>query len=101
MESTSGGMLLVVSLVPVLAPGALGALANNAAFVVAPRARTAGHNLGGRVFLHDYDESTDPEGRVLTLILCAPGGRRRIRSFSLKLESWNSKLWTLPSGCCW
>jgi uncharacterized protein len=48
------------------------ALANNAAFVAAPRTRTAGHNLEGRVFLHDYDESADPEGRVLTLILCAP-----------------------------
>ena len=48
------------------------ALANNAAFVAAPRARTAGQALDGRVFLHDYDETLDPDSRVLTLILCAP-----------------------------
>jgi len=47
-------------------------LANNAAFVAAPRHRTAAHNLGGRVFLHDYEDSADPDGKVLTLILCAP-----------------------------
>lgn len=47
-------------------------LANNAAFVAAPRSRTAGLNLEGRVFLHDYDASADPEDKVLTLILCAP-----------------------------
>ena len=48
------------------------ALANNAAFIAAPRSRTAAHALDGRVFLHDYDESLDPDSRVLTLILCAP-----------------------------
>lgn len=48
------------------------ALANNAAFIAAPRRRTTEHNLDGRVFLHDYDESADPDSRVLTLILCAP-----------------------------
>ncbi len=48
------------------------ALANNAAFIAAPRHRTAAHALDGRVFLHDYDEASDPESRVLTLILCAP-----------------------------
>lgn len=47
-------------------------LANNAAFIAAPRSRTAGLKLDGRVFLHDYDPASDPEGRVLTLILCAP-----------------------------
>jgi uncharacterized protein YbcC (UPF0753/DUF2309 family) len=47
-------------------------LANNAAFVAAPRSRTAGLKLDGRVFLHDYDASVDPEDKVLTLILCAP-----------------------------
>jgi uncharacterized protein YbcC (UPF0753/DUF2309 family) len=47
-------------------------LANNAAFVAAPRARTAGLKLDGRVFLHDYDEARDPDDKVLTLILCAP-----------------------------
>lgn len=47
-------------------------LANNAAFIAAPRARTRGLNLGGRVFLHDYDRQLDPDGSVLTLILTAP-----------------------------
>jgi len=47
-------------------------LANNAALVAAPRARTAGLKLNGRVFLHDYDASADPDDQVLTLILCAP-----------------------------
>lgn len=47
-------------------------LANNAAFVAAPRRRTVGLDLGGRVFLHDYDSSADPDSQVLNLILCAP-----------------------------
>lgn len=47
-------------------------LANNAAFVAAPRRRTAGLKLDGRVFLHDYDEAADPDGKLLTLILSAP-----------------------------
>ena len=47
-------------------------LANNAALVAAPRRRTAGLTLDGRVFLHDYDASADPDGKVLTLILTAP-----------------------------
>jgi uncharacterized protein YbcC (UPF0753/DUF2309 family) len=48
------------------------ALADNAAFVAAPRARTAGADLGGRVFLHDYDHRLDADRGVLTLILTAP-----------------------------
>jgi len=48
------------------------ALANNAALVAAPRARTVGMNLEGRVFLHDYDPESDPDDRILTLILSAP-----------------------------
>jgi uncharacterized protein YbcC (UPF0753/DUF2309 family) len=47
-------------------------LANNAAFIAAPRHRTLGQALSGRVFLHDYDAAADPESKVLTLILCAP-----------------------------
>lgn len=47
-------------------------LANNAALVAGPRHRTSALNLEGRVFLHDYDESADPDNKVLTLILCAP-----------------------------
>ena len=47
-------------------------LANNAAFIVAPRARSQHLNLGGRAFLHDYDHRLDPENAVLTLIMTAP-----------------------------
>jgi uncharacterized protein YbcC (UPF0753/DUF2309 family) len=47
-------------------------LANNAAFIAAPRSRTAGLNLQGRAFLHEYDSATDPEGSILTQILAAP-----------------------------
>lgn len=47
-------------------------LANNAALVAAPRWRTAGFKLDGRVFLHDYDAGSDLGDKVLTLILCAP-----------------------------
>ncbi len=47
-------------------------LARNAAFVAAPRARTRNVDLGGRVFLNNYDAARDPDGSVLELILCAP-----------------------------
>jgi uncharacterized protein YbcC (UPF0753/DUF2309 family) len=47
-------------------------LAGNAAFIVAPRKRTRGLDLGGRAFLHDYDHARDPDGKVLELIMTAP-----------------------------
>lgn len=47
-------------------------LAGNAAFVVAPRSRTAGLPLGGRTFMHSYDHRLDPQGTVLELIMTAP-----------------------------
>jgi len=47
-------------------------LAGNAAFIIAPRSRTAGLDLGGRTFLHDYDHAHDPEGTVLELLMTAP-----------------------------
>ncbi len=47
-------------------------LARNAAFIAAPRARTAGLDLDGRTFLHDYDAARDEDGAVLQLILTAP-----------------------------
>ncbi|MBS0630895.1 MAG: DUF2309 domain-containing protein [Verrucomicrobia bacterium] len=47
-------------------------LANNAAFIAAPRRRTAGLKLDGRVFLHDYDAAADTDSALLTLILSAP-----------------------------
>jgi uncharacterized protein YbcC (UPF0753/DUF2309 family) len=50
------------------------ALAGNACFVVAPRARTRHLNFGGRSFLHDYDWEADAKGGygVLELIMTAP-----------------------------
>ena len=48
------------------------ALAGNQAFIVGPREATSSVNLAGRVFLHSYDESRDPTGNVLELILTAP-----------------------------
>ncbi|MDX1820794.1 MAG: DUF2309 domain-containing protein [Paracoccaceae bacterium] len=47
-------------------------LAGCAAFVAAPRAHTAGVDLGGRAFLHDYDWQADRGFGVLELILTAP-----------------------------
>ncbi len=48
------------------------ALANNAALIAAPRSRTAGLKLDGRVFLQEYDPTADPESKILTFILSAP-----------------------------
>jgi uncharacterized protein YbcC (UPF0753/DUF2309 family) len=47
-------------------------LAGNAAFIAAPRSRTRGLNLAGRVFLHEYDPAADQDASVLQLILTAP-----------------------------
>jgi uncharacterized protein YbcC (UPF0753/DUF2309 family) len=47
-------------------------LADNAAFIVAPRARSRHLDLAGRSFLHDYDHRLDPDLSVLTLIMTAP-----------------------------
>jgi len=47
-------------------------LAGCSAFVAAPRARTIGRDLGGRVFLHDYAWADDAGFGVLELILTAP-----------------------------
>ena len=48
------------------------ALAGCKAFIAAPRRRTAGKNLEGRAFLHDYDWKSDRGFGVLELILTAP-----------------------------
>lgn len=47
-------------------------LAANAAFLIAPRQRARGVDLGGRSFLHDYDASQDGDGSVLELLMTAP-----------------------------
>lgn len=48
------------------------ALAGCQAFIAAPRASTAGRDLGGRAFLHDYRWQADEDFRILDLILTAP-----------------------------
>jgi hypothetical protein len=48
------------------------ALANNAAFIAAPRERTLGGNLDGRAFLHEYRWETDKDFKILELIMTAP-----------------------------
>ncbi|HEY6881323.1 MAG TPA: DUF2309 domain-containing protein [Polyangiales bacterium] len=47
-------------------------LADNASFIVAPRARTRGLNLGGRAFLHEYVWQRDEGFQTLQLIMTAP-----------------------------
>jgi uncharacterized protein len=47
-------------------------LSGNAAFIIARRERTAGIDLGGRVFLHSYDHREDPTNRLLEVLLTAP-----------------------------
>lgn len=48
------------------------ALAGCKAFIAAPRRRTAGKNMEGRAFLHDYDWANDNDFGVLELIMTAP-----------------------------
>ncbi|MYL24465.1 DUF2309 family protein [Halomonas alkaliantarctica] len=47
-------------------------LAGNAAFIIAPRARTRGVDLEGRTFLHDYDWQQDTDFQGLEQIMTAP-----------------------------
>ncbi len=47
-------------------------LADNAAFLIAPRSRSQGVSLGGRSFLHDYDAGQDPDGSILEMLMTAP-----------------------------
>ena len=47
-------------------------LAGCTAFIAAPRRRTAGKDLEGRAFLHDYDWRQDRSFSVLELVLTAP-----------------------------
>lgn len=47
-------------------------LAGNFAFIAAPRDRTRGINLEGRVFLNDYRHAEDREEVTLELLLSAP-----------------------------
>lgn len=48
------------------------ALANNSIFIAAPRSSTAGLNLEGKAFLHNYDWKLDKDFSILNLIMTAP-----------------------------
>lgn len=48
------------------------ALANNAAFIIAPRKITKDINLDRRTFLHSYEPDLDPDGEILSFIFNAP-----------------------------
>jgi len=47
-------------------------LAGNAAFIVGPREWTRGVPMDGRVFLHSYQYTGDPEYKILEQIMTAP-----------------------------
>ncbi len=47
-------------------------LSGNAAFIIAPRALTAGLSLSGRAFLHAYNWQTDARGTALETIMTGP-----------------------------
>ena len=47
-------------------------LSGNAAFLVGPRRLTRGIDLGGRVFLQEYEYTLDPSGKVLETLLSGP-----------------------------
>lgn len=47
-------------------------LADNAALIVAPRARTLGIDLRGRAFLHEYECEHDAHGAILEAIMTGP-----------------------------
>ncbi len=48
------------------------ALANNAAFIIAPRELTANLHLDRRTFLHSYEPDLDQDGEILNFIFNAP-----------------------------
>jgi uncharacterized protein YbcC (UPF0753/DUF2309 family) len=70
-------------------------LAGNAAFIAAPRARTRGVDLDGRVFLHDYDWKQDEEFSVLELIMTAP----MVVASWINMQYYGSAVNTQAFGC--
>lgn len=68
-------------------------LAGNAAFIAAPRARTKGLNLGGRVFLHNYNHDADTTKSTLELIMTAPMVVANWINMQYYASTVNNRLW--------
>ena len=68
-------------------------LAGNAAFIAAPRERTRGLNLGGRVFLHNYDHAADTQKSTLELIMTAPMVVANWINMQYYASTVNNRLW--------
>ncbi|MCB1277011.1 DUF2309 domain-containing protein, partial [Prosthecobacter sp.] len=68
-------------------------LAGNAAFIAAPRDRTKGLNLGGRVFLHNYNHDADTTKSTLELIMTAPMVVANWINMQYYASTVNNRLW--------
>ena len=68
-------------------------LAGNAAFIAAPRERTRHLNLGGRVFLHNYNHSADTTKSTLELIMTAPMVVANWINLQYYASTVNNRLW--------
>lgn len=68
-------------------------LAGNAAFIAAPRERTQGLNLKGRVFLHNYNHAADSEKSTLELIMTAPMVVANWINMQYYASTVNNRLW--------
>lgn len=68
-------------------------LAGNAAFIAAPRERTKGLNLGGRVFLHNYNHASDTTKSTLELIMTAPMVVANWINMQYYASTVNNRLW--------
>jgi len=68
-------------------------LAGNAAFIAAPRERTRHINLGGRVFLHNYNPKADTTKSTLELIMTAPMIVANWINLQYYASTVNNRLW--------
>lgn len=75
-------------------------LAGNAAMIVAPRQRTQDTDFGGRVFLHDYDETNDPNGAQLEQILLGPLIVAHWINMQYYASVCDPKKWAVGTRCC-
>jgi uncharacterized protein YbcC (UPF0753/DUF2309 family) len=71
-------------------------LSSNTAFIVGRRWLTRDINLGGRVFLHNYDQSQDETGKVLEAIMTAPLVVCQMINFQYNFSATDS--WVYGSG---